>query len=124
MPRIPIRKELKNSRLLSSYGSWIYCTNCNKTVAYLCYVTYDSFKFQFTCKCGKTGSIDIAFNDTSGAGQSNKALVKIKNRQCCPNDDSSLITFVDKNLEKYQYEIVCKSCNHLYKGGKPVLSLD
>ncbi len=32
-----------DTRLLKSYGSWIYCNSCNKTVGYLCYTTYDYF---------------------------------------------------------------------------------
>lgn len=115
MSRIPIRKNLINSRLLKAYASWIYCTSCNKTIAYLCYITYDSFKFQFKCKCGETGSVDIAFDDTHEPKLCDKSLVVIKNRLCCPNDSSPLVTFVEKNLDMYSYELVCKSCQQLYK---------
>jgi hypothetical protein len=115
MSRIPIHKHLKNSRLLSSYGSWIYCTGCNKTIAYLCYVTYDSFKFQFTCKCGETGCVDIAFGEIQETKPSDKPLVVIKNRLHCPNDSSPLVTFVEKNLDKYSYELVCNTCQQIYK---------
>ena len=117
MSRIPIHKNLINARLASSYGGWMYCTCCNKTIAYLCYVTYDSFRFQFTCKCGETGSVDIAFEEIQETELSNKPLVVIKNRLCCPNDSSPLVTFVKKNLEKYSYELVCKPCQQLYKEG-------
>ena len=48
MARSPKIKEIVNSRLLKDYASWIYCTSCNKTVAYLCYVTYDLFSFEYT----------------------------------------------------------------------------
>ncbi len=116
MSRTPIDKHLQNTRLANEYGGWMYCTSCNKTIAYLCYVTYDSFKFEFTCKCGETGSADIAFVDTQGAILSDKLPVTIKNRLCCPEDNSPLVTFVAKNLNKYSYEIVCKPCQHLYKG--------
>ena len=116
MSRIPIHKHLRNTRLANEYGGWMYCTSCNKTIAYLCYVTYDRFKFQFTCKCGESGNADIAFVNTQGAISSDKLPVAIKNRLCCPEDNSPLVTFVEKNLDKYSYEIVCKPCQHLYKG--------
>jgi hypothetical protein len=121
MSRIPIHKHLINSRLLSGYGGWMYCTSCNKTIAYLCYITYDSFKFQFTCKCGETGSVDILFENTQETKLSEKPLVVIKNRLCCPNDNSPLVTFVEKNLDKFSYEIICKPCQQLYRQGGVIL---
>ncbi|HEY5585782.1 MAG TPA: hypothetical protein VIK78_15005 [Ruminiclostridium sp.] len=115
MSRILIHKHLKNARLTTEYGGWVYCTSCNKTIAYLCYVTYDIFKFEFTCSCGETGSVDIAFENTQKTKLSEKPLVLIKTRLCCPDDNSPLVTFVEKNLDKYSYELVCKLCNQLYK---------
>ena len=115
MSRIPIHKNLINARLASGYGGWMYCTGCNKTIAYLCYVTYGSFKFQFTCKCGETGSVDIAFEEIKETEFSDKPPVVIKNRLCCANDSSPLVTFVEKNLDKYSYELVCKACQQIYK---------
>jgi hypothetical protein len=114
-------KQLKNARLANEYGGWTYCTSCNKTIAYLCYITYDSFKFEFSCKCGETGSVDIAFENTQKTKFIDKPLVVMKNRLCCPTDNSPLVTFVEKNLDKYNYEIVCKPCQQLYKKGEIVL---
>ena len=110
MARKPKQKNLENSRLLKEYASWIYCTECNKTVAYLCYVTYDLFDFEYTCNCGNHGKVFIEFEhgDTSKSTQS---LNMIKNRLCCPNDQSPLLTIVDKNIKDWQYRIICNTCN-------------
>ena len=113
MARTPITKELVNSRLLKEYASWIYCTECNKTVAYLCYVTYDNFAFEYECSCGSKGSVHIEFEHTP-MKQSEQPLELIKNRLCCPVDKSPLVTFVDKNLKAYSYSIGCKECQNTY----------
>ena len=81
LARKPKQKELQNSRLLKEYASWAYCTACNKTVAYLCYVTYDLFDFEYTCNCGNHGKVYIEF-DRSKSVQSDQALIVIKNRLC------------------------------------------
>ena len=117
MARKPCRKELSGARLLKDYASWIYCTGCEKTVAYLCYVTYDSFDFRFECKCGNCGSVRIAFEELAVVNESNEALVQVKNRLCCPEDQAALLTLVEKNLEDCNYEIVCKACAKKYSGG-------
>jgi len=49
MGRVVKTKKLENARLLKEYASWIYCTSCEKTVAYLCYVTYGQ-GFTFSTK--------------------------------------------------------------------------
>ena len=117
--RVPTRKELVNTRLLKEYASWIYCTGCNKTAAYLCYVTYDAFDFAYTCACGSKGEVHIAFGEVQHAAQSGKALVPVKNRMCCPEDHSPLVTFVEKNLKSYQCSVVCNGCNTRYIVQKP-----
>lgn len=110
MARKPKVKTLDNSRLLKEYASWVYCTSCNKTVAYLCYVTYDLFDFAYTCSCGSHGRVHIEFeHDTSKT--SDQPLSVIKNRLCCPTDASLLVTIVDKNLAEYKLSIVCNKCN-------------
>ena len=114
MARTPKVKELTNSRLLKEYASWIYCERCNKTVAYLCYVTYDLFDFEYTCKCGNHGKVYIEFeHDEPKIGRG--SLKQIKNRLCCPKDDSPLLTIVDKNLDNYKYKILCNSCGQIWE---------
>jgi hypothetical protein len=116
MTRIPSHKELKNSRLANTYGGWVYCEQCNKTIGYLCYVTYEIFKFEYRCKCGNHGVVDIAFgNDTAHTAK--QPLVKIKNRLCCGGDESPIVTILTKNLDAYKYEVICKACNTKYQEG-------
>ena len=115
MPRTPIKKDLVNTRLLKDYASWIYCTKCEKTVAYLCYVTYDSFSFDYECKCGGKGRVQIEF-EHEPMNSTEEKLETVKNRLCCPDDKSPLVTFVDKNLKRYSYSIGCKGCRTLYSG--------
>lgn len=113
MARTPKSKKLKNSRLLKEYASWAYCTSCNKTVAYLCYVTYDLFDFEYTCGCGNCGEVHIEFeHDTPKT--SSCALSLVKNRLCCPDDASPLVTVVDKNLAAYKFRILCNTCGTLF----------
>jgi len=114
MARTPTRKEVVNSRLLKDYASWIYCAGCNATVAYLCYVTYDQFDFEYTCLCGGRGRVRIEFEKNAEVRTSGQPLRLIKNRLCCPADLSPLVTFVDKNLESYKSGIICKSCGTRY----------
>ena len=113
MARKPTVKELRNSRLLKEYASWIYCEGCGKTVAYLCYVTYDAFSFEYTCNCGSCGSVRIEFEHDKSAS-SHSALTEIKNRLCCPQDASPLVTVVEKNVAAYELRVVCNGCNTEY----------
>lgn len=114
MARKPSCKELKNTRLLKEYASWIYCESCNKTVAYLCYVTYDSFDFTYTCGCGGSGYVHIEFERENDVSKSTEPLIDIKNRLCCPEDKSPLVTFVEKNLKTCNCSVVCKECGVEY----------
>lgn len=114
MARIPKRKELENTRLANTYGGWVYCGGCNKTIGYLCYVTYDIVKFDYHCKCGNHGRVEIAFEDDT-ARLAEERLVTLKNRLCCPADNSPLITLLTKNLDTYDCKIVCKNCNVKYR---------
>ena len=111
-------KELNNTRLANTYGGWIYCEGCNKTIGYLCYVTYDLFRFDYKCKCGSYGRAYLAFEDESLAKTSGKPLVTVKNRLCCPTDESPLVTVLAKSLEAYKYEVVCKACNTKFQEGQ------
>lgn len=111
MARTPIIKELVNTRLASGYGGWIHCDSCGKNIGYLCYVTYDSFRFEYKCQCGSSGYMHIAFEDVSSASIGDEKLITIKNRLCCPSDQSPLFTILEKSLSNYKYEVVCKACN-------------
>lgn len=110
MSRTPIYKELQNARLLKEYASWVYCTNCEKTVAYLCYVTYNNIDFSFTCICGSKGNVKIDFNSDK-KDKDKKELILLKNRLCCPNDNSPLLTIVNKNIQNCNGTISCVECN-------------
>lgn len=111
MARKPSKKVLDNARLLKEYASWIYCTHCNKTVAYLCYVTYDNFNFKFECNCGSKGSVEISFDEIVSE-KSTLPLVSVKNRLCCPNDESALLTIVEKNIKSCDCSIACVCCKN------------
>jgi hypothetical protein len=103
-------KEIKNGRILKNNGSWMYCDKCHKTVGYLCYSTYQDFQFDFVCKCRNNGSFRLKYQTENGLSKSNVELKTIKNRLCCPNDDSPLFTIVDKNIELAKYKVTCKKC--------------
>lgn len=83
-----IERVNTNSRLLKNYGSWLYCTHCNKTVAYICYTTYQWIRISFQCSCGSTG-----YQELKEAGKiipdqlhSDNKLIVINNIYCCPID--------------------------------------
>ncbi len=39
----------------------------------------------------------------------------IKNRLCCPEDSSPLITILEKKLKSYKLAVTCKACSRIYK---------
>ena len=116
MARKPAYKELTNTRILKEYASWIYCNECGCTVAYLCYVTYDLFDFEYTCNCGNHGKISIGF-ECREPEQSGLSLIKVSNRLCCPKDNSPLFTVVEKNIKDFNFGVACGKCNTVYKSG-------
>lgn len=118
MARKPTMKELVNTRLASTYGGWIYCGHCGENIGYLCYVTYDNLKLTYKCNCGGDGSIHIAFDDKKEPFFSEKKLVTLKNRLCCPNDESPLFTLLEKKLSSYHYEVDCVRCGTSYREEK------
>lgn len=118
MPRTPVRKELRNTRLASGYGGWIYCDSCGKNIGYLCYVTYDRLCFEYQCACGGCGGMRIDFQDVPSVSTGNGELILKKHRLCCPVDESPLFTILDKNLLHYQYEVVCVRCGTTYRKEK------
>jgi len=115
MARKPERKELENCRLLKEYASWIYCEGCGKTVAYLCYVGYDLFELEYACGCGSRGRVLISFAH-EGAARSEDALVPVKNRLCCPEDGTPLLTIVEKHVKSTRFRVVCNGCGREYGG--------
>lgn len=115
MARALKEKELTNTRLANHYGGWVYCEGCNKTIGYLCYVTYNRFALEYTCKCGNCGSVRLAFEDECTAKIGDAPLMIIKNRLCCPEDASPLVTILSKNLAGYQCQVVCKACHTKYE---------
>lgn len=114
MSRTPKEKDLVNTKLASGHGGWIYCESCGENIGYLCYVTYDRFHFSYQCKCGGCGSMHLVFEAGDSVNRSNNSLVTIKNRLCCPHDNSPLFTILYKKLQSYQYEVVCTKCGATY----------
>lgn len=112
-----IKQEVKNSRLLKSYGSWLYCTNCNKTVAYICYTTYQWIKVNFKCYCGSTGGLILKEESYEISEQkiSSDELIMKGNRYCCPNDEDPILSINLKNIIDFEYEGACLKCSsHFY----------
>ena len=109
MSRILKNKSLVNTRLATNYGGWMYCDKCNENIGYLCYATYDRLELKYK------GSALLDFEDSQGGSEANDALITIKNRLCCPNDNSPLITILEKKLLSYEMKITCKECNKIYK---------
>lgn len=114
MSKKPEEKYLKNTRLLKSCASWIYCDSCDKTVGYLCYTTYERVSFKYTCNCGNKGQLLIDFKLSNDSIKSKVNLVINKNRLCCPIDNSALIIILKDRLLDYQCQLVCRSCNNFY----------
>jgi len=105
-----------NAHFLKGHASWLYCDQCNKTVAYLCYVTYRYFYFSFACGCGCCGHVENKYGDTDLASLPTGELTRnaANKRYCCVHDDSALFSPVPKNLKSYGAEVVCKQCNTRY----------
>ncbi len=109
-----LKSNFENSRMLKKTGSWIYCNECNKTVGYLCYSTYQQFKFEFKCKCGSSGIVDLQYPCDKKLEHSSKDLIKKKNRLCCPNDEAPLFTIVEKHIAEYSYQVTCNGCDNTF----------
>ena len=112
----PIVKT-QNAHFLKGHASWLYCDNCNKTVAYLCYVTYRYFRFSFICSCGGHGWVENSFGaiDLESLSANTPARSPANKRYCCASDGSSLFSPVPKNLQSYKARIVCAQCNTKYE---------
>ena len=114
MARAIKEKELTNTKLATSYGGWVYCTECNENIAYLCYATYDELTFNYQCQCGNHGKIFLNFVDSQKGNNCNDDLIIIKNRLLCPQDQHPLMTILDKKLKCYDLKIPCKACGDIY----------
>ncbi len=115
MLRVLKNKELLNTRLATTYGGWMYCTNCNENIGYLCYSTYDSLELNYKCNCGSDGKLLLDFTDSKSGKSCKDELVIVKNRFCCSEDLNPLITLLDKKIVSYEMKITCKSCNKIYE---------
>ena len=104
-----------NTRLAANYGGWMYCDKCNENTGYLCYATYDRLEFKYKYNSVSIGIALLYFEDSEIAQNRNDELVIIKNRFCCLNDNSPLITILDKKVTDYEMRITCKSCKRVYK---------
>lgn len=108
-------KNIENTRLAANYGGWTYCTSCGENIGYLCYATYDKIEFEYECGCGSHGSILIDFEDSQTGNSCDTELITIKNRLCCPEDSSPLITILEKKLKSYKLAVTCKACSRIYE---------
>jgi 5-methylcytosine-specific restriction endonuclease McrA len=113
-----IEKTTTNSRLLKNYGSWLYCSNCNKTVAYICYSTYQWINISFSCSCGSKGNLELkeAELEIQGQPENGYELILKNNRYCCPRDESPLFSVVTKQIDSLEYEVSCLECKRLFGG--------
>lgn len=114
MARTVKTKELKNTRLATDYGGWMYCEGCNENIGYLCYSTYDKVDLTYRCTCGCKGGVLIDFVDSEEDQDCSDGLVMVKNRFCCPDTKEPLITILDKKVLSYNLEITCKECGRTY----------
>ena len=121
MSRTTKEKVLANSRLATNYGGWMYCDKCQENIGYLCYATYDEITFKYQCKCGHQGQININFIDSENGIPCRDELITIKNRLCCSDDNSPLITILEPKLTNYELNITCKSCHKIYQKTKAPL---
>jgi hypothetical protein len=118
MVRVLKNKELKNTRLATTYGGWMYCDTCGENIGYLCYSTYDRLELKYKCNCGSEGFALLDFIDSEKGENSTNELIIIKNRLCCPNDNEPLITILDKKVSSYEIKITCKTCNKIFQKNK------
>lgn len=118
MPKREIIRKFSGSRLLKNYGSWLYCENCGKTVAYICYTTYKWLKVKFACKCGAKGKAELVEKGTGTRKPpaSNKNLSLIGNRYCCPKDEKPLFSVVGKQVKTFEYSVCCLECGGTFHG--------
>lgn len=115
MARVLKKKELLHTRLATNYGGWFYCSECNKNIGYLCYVTYNKFELDYVCQCGSKGHMLLEFIDSIPTHASKETLLSVKNRLCCSHDMDPLVTILSEKLKNYQLKISCKNCGAEYQ---------
>lgn len=112
-------KKISNTTLANEYGGWIYCNGCGNTIGYLCYVTYGRFCFRYHCRCGNEGSIFIEKDDAAEEKLTGgKEPVIIKNRFCCTEDSSPLVTILSKKWNTIPLTLSAKSAESSIKKKK------
>lgn len=114
MPRVLRTKITEQTRLAANYGGWVYCSACGETIGYLCYATYEQVDFDYTCACGSHGHIQLDFEDSVEGILCPDDFCLIKNRLCCPQDASPLMTVLAKKLKRFDLAITCKACQRRY----------
>lgn len=119
MARTVRNKELIHTKLAANYGGWMYCTECGENIGYLCYATYDRVNLRYQCNCGSCGSATLDFEDSAPDHVCGEHLITIKNRLCCPLENSPLVTLLSKKLKSYELEITCKACGNRYHETMP-----
>ncbi|MDL2318576.1 hypothetical protein LJC74_05825 [Eubacteriales bacterium OttesenSCG-928-A19] len=117
MPKEKPVVKRENAHYLKGHASWLYCDKCNKTVAYLCYVTYRYFHFSFECSCGCHGWVENSYGEIDLQSLPMGEVVRstTNKRYCCANDEAALFSPVPKNLQAYKAQIVCNQCNTRYE---------
>ncbi len=115
MARTVKEKKLVNTRLAMNYGGWMYCDQCQESIGYLCYATYDEVNLRYRCRCGSQGEIHINFEDSVEGTPCDEELFVVKSRLCCSKDQSPLITILEKKVASYQLDITCKECRRVYR---------
>lgn len=113
-------RRTEGCRLLKRTGSWLYCTACGRTVAYVCYTGYAAIALTFRCSCGGSGELALTAESaaavtgpTSGTVQ-HRALVLADGRYRCPDDRTPIFSTVASRFVAGHYSVVCASCRHAY----------
>ena len=102
------------TRIAHDNGSRIYCSQCGNAVAVLSDSHSDYFKYHYKCNCGNQGSIELGHKAKEDLFEMDSALEITRKRMRCPNDDSPLLSILDKNVERFEYEVICKTCGGAY----------
>ena len=116
MPHEAPTVRARNAHYLKGHASWLYCDQCGKTMAYLCYVTYRYFRFAFTCACGSEGEVEnrVGEVDLQSCAVGEPVRSAANKRFCCANDGAALFSPVPGHLAAYRAEVVCKACDTRY----------
>lgn len=72
-------------------------------------------KLVYECNCGFKGALFIDFEDSKPGEVCEQDLVVIRNRFCCPADESPFLTMLSKNVKNFEFEATCNACGKIYK---------